>query len=99
MSARLVFGWRALVAGALVCVLAGCGTFRGSSCHEPGPYASAQSVPPLKVPPGLHAPDTRNALRVPELNEPEPPPRKAGDPCLDAPPRYSTGSPQPQPQG
>ena len=96
MSVRSVFGWRAGVAGVLIGLLTGCGALRGGSCHEPGAYASAESVPPLKVPPGLHAPDTKNALRVPELNTPEPPPRKAGDPCLDEPPQYSTATPQPQ---
>jgi hypothetical protein len=40
------------------------------------------------VPPGLDAPDTRNALPIPPLSEPERP-RKAEDPCLDAPPKYS----------
>jgi len=45
----------------------------------------------------LQAPDTSQALRVPDLNEPAPPPRKKGDPCLDAPPPYSIPKPAPEP--
>ncbi|MDW8260471.1 MAG: hypothetical protein RML32_13620 [Gammaproteobacteria bacterium] len=79
--------------GVLVTVVAlsmatGCTRWlRASPCDERQPYESAESLPPLKVPPGLDAPDTRGALRIPELNEPEPP-RPPGGPCLDAPPRY-----------
>ena len=49
--------------------------FRGSSLGLPGPRSitGAESVEPLKIPAGLQAPDTRNALKVPELNVPEPP--------------------------
>lgn len=72
-----------------LCALAlqGCRAL-GSSCYEPPPYTTAESAPPLEIPSGLDAPDTRNALRIPELKEPAPPPRKPGQPCLDAPPRY-----------
>lgn len=80
----------AIVALAAALPLVGCGSMR-SSCHEPGAYASAESIPPLKIPVGLQTPDTSNALRVPELNEPAPPPRKRGDACLDEPPSYSIG--------
>ena len=89
-GARMTREWgpgRVLVTVAIVLV-AGCRSL-GGSCHDPQPYEQAQELPPLRIPPGLEAPDTRNALRIPELNEPEPPPRKPGDPCLDEPPRYS----------
>jgi len=33
-------------------------------------------------------PDTANALKLPALNEPPPPPRKSKDPCLDEPPSF-----------
>jgi hypothetical protein len=36
----------------------------------------------------LSAPDTHAALRIPDLNEPPPPPRSRTDPCLDTPPSY-----------
>lgn len=71
-----------------VLALAGCRAIVGS-CHDPAPYESAETAPPLEIPPGLDAPDTRNALQIPELKEPPPPARKLGDPCLDAPPKYS----------
>jgi uncharacterized lipoprotein len=62
-------------------------------CNESNEdYAGAREMPPLQSPPGLDAPDTRNALRVPPLNTPE---RVRGkdEPCLSAPPPYSTTSP------
>jgi uncharacterized lipoprotein len=73
--------------------LSGCGLFhrRGhesNTCNDPQHYANAQSIPPLKTPVGLSAPDTRAALKIPDLNEPPPPPRTRKDPCLDTPPPY-----------
>ncbi len=59
------------------------------ACNKPGLYASARSVPPIRVPPGIDKPDTHTALRIPELNEPAPPPRKPSDACLDEPPSYA----------
>ena len=59
------------------------------SCNKPGLYASARSVPPIRVPPGIDKPDTHAALRIPELNEPAPPPRRPTDACLDEPPSYA----------
>jgi len=61
-----------------------------NQCNESSEeYAGAQELPPLQAPPGLDAPDTRNALRVPPLNAPERP-RAKDEPCLSAPPPYST---------
>jgi hypothetical protein len=51
---------------------------------------NAKSVPALTVPAGLDAADTGSALKIPRLNEPAPPARKGNDPCLDAPPPFST---------
>ncbi len=51
------------------------------------------SIPPLKIPPGLEAPDTTNALHLPQLNEPAPPPRTGQQPCLDEPPPYKVAKP------
>ncbi len=75
-------GMLALVA--LVISLAGC---RSTSCLGPPSYGNDDTIPPLEVPLGLDAPDTRNALKIPDLNEPERP-RAKGDPCLDEPPPY-----------
>lgn len=72
--------------------LSGCHLFHRhgnhNTCNDPQPYANAQSIAPLKTPVGLSAPDTRSALRIPDLNEPTPPPRTRADPCLDTPPSY-----------
>lgn len=72
-------------------VLAGCGLFRPTyeRCDETPPYAGAREIPPLTVPEGLDLPNTRNALRIPELTVPEKPPDGR---CLDVPPRYSGGA-------
>ena len=72
-----------------VSLASGCGK-RVASCKQSNKdYAGAKELPPLKAPPGLENPDTRNALRVPPLDTPE---RMRGknEPCLDAPPPFST---------
>jgi hypothetical protein len=79
--------YTALLLALSALALPGCRSL-GSSCHDPQLYATAQTTRPLGIPPGLDAPDTRNALQIPELKEPAPPPRKPGQPCLDAPPQY-----------
>lgn len=82
---------------AALMLLSGCGLFR-SNCHEPGAYAQAKSIPPLVIPPGLEAPDTRGALRIPELHEPERV-RGPGDRCLESPPKIiAPKPPAPKPQ-
>jgi len=81
-------------------LIGGC-HIRGASakaCHGPQPYQKAGSVPPLKMPAGLDAPDTTNALRLPTLNEPAPPPRKGKQPCLDEPPPFKVTQPAKTPQ-
>jgi uncharacterized lipoprotein len=78
--------------GAVSLALAGCHPFRALrgelSCHKKQPYMAATSVAPLKIPAGLDTPDTTNALHVPPLKEPAPPPRKGREPCLDEPPSF-----------
>ena len=80
-----------LIAASLlaVSVLSGCGKHAVTCKQSNKDYVGAQEVPPLKAPPGLEAPNTRNALKVPPLNTPE---RVRGrdEPCLDVPPPYST---------
>jgi uncharacterized lipoprotein len=75
-------------------LLSGCGFFRASSqnCRDDTVYLGAKEEAPLRIPPGLQAPDTRNALKVPDLNVPEAP-RAADAKCLDAPPPYSAPKP------
>jgi len=82
---------------ALLCVFAavlgltGCQHLRnlGGSCHDTKPYMKARSIEPLKIPPGFDTPDSSNALKIPALNTPAPPPRGKKDPCLDAPPPFN----------
>ncbi|MGH8259408.1 MAG: hypothetical protein ACREUG_06925 [Steroidobacteraceae bacterium] len=88
---------RVLLCAGAALVLAGChrGLLRDHACNKPQPYDSAQSITPLKVPPGIDAPDTHAALQIPALNEPAPPPRGLREPCLDEPPSYATPAPAP----
>jgi uncharacterized lipoprotein len=81
-----------LVSG--VALLAGCSSrmFTGGNCNKTQAYADAGNLSPLRIPVGLDAPDTRAALRIPELNEPEAP-RAAGSPCLEEPPAFVTPAP------
>jgi len=72
----LVFG-----AGTLL-LAAGCRST--GSCRNSQAYAEAQEVPVLKMPAGLDGPDTREALQIPPLTEPEAP-RPAKGPCLEEP--------------
>jgi uncharacterized lipoprotein len=69
-------------------LLGGCKSWRENACHKAQPYQSATTGAPLTIPPGMAAPDTANALKLPTLNEPAPPPRKNKDPCLDEPPSF-----------
>ena len=75
-------------------VTAGCNPFRRTAfkdevCKEPEGYAQATEAKMLAIPAGLESPDTRNALRIPDLSTPEPPARKRGQGCLDEPPSYT----------
>ncbi len=95
MDNRHGFSFARLVATSTVLLtvvtLSSCSWFGrgGSSCREPELPAGVANHPPLRAAPGLDAPDTRNAVRVPELNEPERP-RTGSDPCLSRPPSYGT---------
>jgi uncharacterized lipoprotein len=85
----------------LLPLMSGCHALRNASsraCHAPQQYQKAQTVPPLKIPAGLDAPDTSNALRLPSLNEPGPPVRKGTEPCLDEPPPFKVTHPAKTPQ-
>ena len=87
---------RVLALSALCVLAVGCRSWR-ASCNDAVPYKAAETLAPLKIPPGLQAPDNSNALRIPALNEPEPPPRDRKDGCLDSPPPFSTPKPTPPP--
>jgi uncharacterized lipoprotein len=85
-----------LVALAATTGLSGCFKSKMVSCNQTNKdYAGAQEMPPLQAPPGLDAPNTRNALKVPPLNTPE---RVRGkdEPCLDIPPPFSSAKTTPK---
>ncbi len=74
-----IFAASALVA------LSGCKAL--TACEGPTDVGEGgASIPPLRVPVGLAEPNTQEALRVPELNEPEAP--RSDGKCLDQPPSY-----------
>jgi len=79
----------AALSGGLL-LLGGCKSMVGG-CEKPHAYSTAQNLPPLHIPAGLDGPDTRSAVRVPELTEPEVP-RGKNDPCLEEPPKFDTAA-------
>jgi len=93
--------WAMVLLVPLLLSASGCRMMRAihnKSCHESQPYQKAASVPPLVIPAGLDAPDTTNALRLPQLNEPAPPRRTGKQPCLDEPPSFKVSQPSRAPQ-
>ena len=72
-----------------VSTISGCKTRMESCSQSNKDYAGAKEMPPLKAPPGLEAPNTRNALKVPPLTTPERI-RTKHEACLDIPPPFAT---------
>lgn len=71
-------------------LLSACSIFRrDTSCREPVVASDPVNLSPLKPAAGLDAPDTRNAVRIPDLNEPERA-RNSKDSCLSSPPSYGS---------
>jgi len=89
MKARL-----AAVVIALAGLTASCGIFHpAKGCDKkPQAYESSQSIARLRIPPGLDAPDTKEALMIPEVSAPEAPHTATGG-CLDEPPEYRSETP------
>jgi len=75
----------------LLCVtlVSGCKSRMASCSQDDKEYSGAQELPPLQAPPGLDAPNTRNALKVPPLDTPEMK-RGKNEPCLDIPPPFAS---------
>lgn len=73
--------------------LAGCGLLPDAytGCDEAQPYQSAEQVAALDVPVGADLPDTRNALKIPEVRTPQVPPEPGK--CLEHPPSYGSARP------
>jgi uncharacterized lipoprotein len=87
-------GIRAALRTSLIVALAavaGCSWFHrgGTKCREPVLPTTLVNGADLKLPPGMDAPDTREEVRIPNLNEPEQA-RSRRDPCLSMPPSYKT---------
>jgi uncharacterized lipoprotein len=80
---------RVLILIAAATLASGCHLFSKLTpdCHTPQEYQRAGQVAPLKVPPGLDSPNTKDALVIPTV-ELAPPPPGPKDACLDVPPRY-----------
>lgn len=83
-----------VLATASAFTLAGCASLRGGDCHAPQAYEAAVSVPSLRVPEGLSAPQNRGALKIPDVGDTARR-RGPGDPCLDEPPSFFPGRPKP----
>ena len=82
---------RVAVCGLLL-TMAGCSWMhhgRTARCREPAIGGETVNLPPLQVPPGLDAPDTRNAIKIPPLTEPARR-RTSRDPCLSLPPSFKS---------
>jgi hypothetical protein len=76
-------------------LMSGCTLYNGvfhrgqtaASCHERPFAGNADSRPPLKIPEGLSAPDTRNAVKIPDLGAAARE-RPKTEPCLALPPKF-----------
>lgn len=81
------------VLAACVLPLAGCSSWFKVSCAKPADFAGVVDNPPLTIPAGRDAPDTRSALTIPPLDTPEAP-RPADSPCIDTPPKFTPPAPK-----
>ena len=80
---------RVLMVVAATALTSGCHLFSKLTpdCHSRQEYQRAGQVAPLKVPAGLDAPNTKDALVIPTVDLASPPPGP-NDQCLDIPPLY-----------
>jgi hypothetical protein len=90
-----------LICVALLPLLTGCALYNRmfhrspknpATCHEKPFAGNAESRPALKVPEGLSAPDTRNAVKIPELASADRE-RPKTEPCLALPPPFYAKAP------
>jgi opacity protein-like surface antigen len=94
MTRPVWHGCGAIASAFLLLAMGGCASLHHKKsksgaphCPEPAISPDVKNMPPLHVPPGLDAPDTRNAIKVPPLTEPQVA-RAATDPCLSSPPSF-----------
>jgi hypothetical protein len=78
-----------LIVLAAVTALPGCRVFK-ASCEAPPAGEEVATIPVLKMPEGIEAADTSQALRIPDLAQAERV-RRPSEPCLEDPPMYTAG--------
>jgi hypothetical protein len=95
-------------APALLCIslpwlLSGCSVWNNlfhrshdNRCTEKPFQGNTENLAGLRVPEGMAAPEQRNQVKIPALNEPDHP-RARTEPCLTQPPSYSSGAAIAQP--
>jgi hypothetical protein len=93
MRTRAALG-AALICCAILPLLSGCSLWnrvfhrdKSVGCTEKPFALNTDTRPPLKVPDGMSASDTRNGVKVPALGSPERV-RAVSEPCLSRPPSY-----------
>jgi hypothetical protein len=62
--------------------------YTGVGCNDKPFKLNTDNRPVLKVPEGMSAPDTRNAIRIPDLSDHPERARTKTEPCLAEPPNY-----------
>jgi hypothetical protein len=62
--------------------------YTGVNCSDKPFSLNTQNHAVLKVPEGMSAPDTRNAIRIPDLSDHPERVRAKSEPCLAEPPNY-----------
>ncbi|HEX2139504.1 MAG TPA: hypothetical protein VHG33_07325 [Woeseiaceae bacterium] len=72
---------------------AGCGVTQ--ECTEPQPYEKSRLGKPVEAPEGLDPLDSSREMTIPEASPR--PQRSANAPCLEYPPTFGTGEPEPEP--
>jgi hypothetical protein len=93
-----------ILCSSIVPLLSGCSLWnrmfhrhnKDAGCTEKPFALNTDNRPPLKIPEGLSAPDTGNAIKVPDLTAPERV-RAKNEPCLSRPPNYFNGGAAPAP--
>jgi hypothetical protein len=106
---RLPAAARARVGALLACalllpLLTGCALYNRvfhphrdpAACRERPFIGNTDSRPPLQVPAGMSAPDTRNAIKIPQL-PPAPEDLSKKEPCLAQPPPFYSKPPAAKP--
>lgn len=85
---------RMVIAVSALLPLAGCGLLPDaySGCDKVQSYEAAEQMAPLDVPAGADLPDTRNALKIPEIKAPQVPAEPGK--CLEHPPSYGSARPR-----